>query len=74
MTLKAAPKLISVGKALERYGLGRTKFYELIGSGAIRAVKLGSKTLIDVAQADAYFDSLPRAGGPSRRGHQAIWG
>lgn len=57
----AAPKLISVTRALKRYSIGRTKLYELIGNGHIKAVKLGAKTLIDVALTDAYFDTLPQS-------------
>jgi hypothetical protein len=53
------PKMISVADALARYGIGRTKLYSLIGSGSIRAVKLGVKTLIDVEIADRFFDGLP---------------
>jgi excisionase family DNA binding protein len=57
----AAPKLMSVTRALKRYSIGRTKLYELIGDGHIKAVKLGAKTLIDVALTDAYFDTLPQS-------------
>ena len=53
------PKLISIARALDHYGIGRTKLYELINAQAIRAVKLGGKTLIDVASADAFFEALP---------------
>ena len=60
------PKLMSVPTALDRYGIGRTKLYALIGVGEIRAVKLGSKTLIDVASADAFFDSLPELAGSKK--------
>jgi hypothetical protein len=64
---KERPKLMSVPAALDRYGIGRTKLYALIGIGEIRAVKLGAKTLIDVESADAFFDSLPELQGPNRR-------
>ena len=60
------PKLMSVPAALDRYGIGRTKLYALIGVGEIRAVKLGAKTLIDVESADAFFDSLPELRGQAR--------
>lgn len=53
-----------VKEALHRYGIGRTKLYELLGAGALKASKLGAKTLIDVESADSFFSSLPdfRAG------------
>jgi hypothetical protein len=53
------PAFIRVRTALARYGVGRTKLYALIGAGAVRAVKLGPSTLIDVAAADAFFRGLP---------------
>lgn len=53
------PISISVNEALVRYGIGRTKLYELLGDGSLKAKKLGAKTLIDVASADVFFKSLP---------------
>jgi hypothetical protein len=48
-----------VKEALHRYGIGRTKLYELLGSGVLKASKLGAKTLIDVECADSFFSTLP---------------
>lgn len=48
-----------VKEALRRYGIGRTKLYELLGAGAFKASKLGAKTLIDVETADSFFGALP---------------
>ncbi len=56
---KGEPKTMPVKHALHRYGIGRTKLYELLGSGALKASKLGAKTLIDVEVADAFFGALP---------------
>lgn len=58
-TPRAARKTMPVKEALHRYGIGRTKLYELLGSGALKASKLGAKTLIDVEAADSFFDTLP---------------
>jgi excisionase family DNA binding protein len=57
-----APRTMPVAEALRRYGIGRTKLYALISVGALKAVKLGTRTLIDVSTADAFFDALPRLG------------
>ncbi len=54
------PAFIRVRTALARYGVGRTRLYALIATGAVRAVKLGQSTLIDVAAADAFFRDLPQ--------------
>lgn len=53
------PMCISVNDAMKRYGIGRTKLYELLGDGSLKAWKLGAKTLIDLNGADAFFASLP---------------
>jgi hypothetical protein len=41
--------------------MSRTATYNAIGSGKLRAVKMGSRTLIDADDGDRYLDSLPRA-------------
>jgi hypothetical protein len=42
-------------------GLRRTRTYELLGRGQLRAVKLGNRTLIDVPHGLAYLAQLPEA-------------
>jgi excisionase family DNA binding protein len=54
-------KLVSVdGARAILGGIGRTKLYELIGTGELRAVKLGRRTLFVEAEILAYADALPR--------------
>jgi excisionase family DNA binding protein len=53
------PFTLTIERACERYDIGRTLLYRLLNNGAITAVKLGRRTLINVASADAYFVSLP---------------
>jgi hypothetical protein len=43
-------------------GLGRTKTFELLASGELKAVKAGKRTLVHVASGVAYLDSLPAWG------------
>ena len=59
------PENISVGEAVHRFGIGRTKLYELIGEGEIEAVKLGRRTLIRAGSVRAFIDRLPRLGTPA---------
>lgn len=40
-------------------GIGRTKVYELVAAGQLRAVKIGAKTLILADSIQEYFQSLP---------------
>jgi hypothetical protein len=42
-------------------GMSRSGTYNAIGLRKLRAVKLGSRTLIDVAAGDLYLDTLPVA-------------
>lgn len=39
--------------------IGRTRVYEEIGSGALRAIKIGRRTLIRADDADQWLDSQP---------------
>jgi hypothetical protein len=59
---------LSVAKASETAGIGRSKLYVLLGEGQILAKKLGSKTLIDTASLLGYLVGLPAARiAPSRK-------
>ncbi len=42
-------------------GMGRSATYEALGRGDLQAVKLGTRTLIDVARGLAWLNSLPTA-------------
>jgi hypothetical protein len=42
-------------------GLRRTRTYELLGRGLLRAIKLGNRTLIDVPHGLAFLAQLPEA-------------
>lgn len=39
---------ISISEACSRWGIGRTRLYELLKEGALKAVKCGGRTLIIV--------------------------
>ncbi len=41
-------------------GIGRTKAYEELKSGALRKLKCGRRTLIPIADAMRWRDALPR--------------
>ncbi len=57
MPLKAA---YTVNEFLTAFGVGRTKFYELVNTGAIKARRNGGRTIITAADAQAWLDSLPQ--------------
>ena len=55
-------RMASMKTACKYGGFAKTKCYELIHEGRIRAYKLGSKTLIDLASIDELHASLPQLG------------
>jgi excisionase family DNA binding protein len=58
--IKSRRRLAPVNQALTYIGCGRTLAYKLIGDGEIVAVKMGSRTMIDLDSVDAYHAALPR--------------
>ncbi len=51
----------SIGGATKALNCGRTKLYELMAEGRIKAKKLGTKTLIPHSELVSLLDSLPDA-------------
>ena len=58
---RTLPPVLRVKEACEVAGIGRSTLYKLIGSGRVRAIKLGSRTLVDSATLLACLASLPPA-------------
>jgi hypothetical protein len=56
MTLKPT---YTIKEFLADFGMGKTRFYELVNSGALKARKNGARTVVLAADAQAYIDSLP---------------
>ena len=40
------------------FGIGRTKFYELVNAGEIEIVKLGTRTLVPASAAQTFQEAL----------------
>lgn len=53
------PAVHTTKQFCEAYGIRRTKMYEEINSGRLKAKKLGSKTLILASAAEAWYAALP---------------
>ncbi|MCW3845976.1 helix-turn-helix domain-containing protein [Sphingomonas sp. LB-2] len=49
---------VRIPTAARMIGISRSKFYELLSSGDIEAVKLGRSTLIPVASLKAFIEAL----------------
>lgn len=54
-----AVKALTIRRFTEVYGISRAKTYRLIEEGELRAVKVGTRTLIPTESAEAWFDGLP---------------
>jgi excisionase family DNA binding protein len=51
-----APLCVRVRDAARMIGIGRTKFYELIGNGDVEVIKVGNATLIPTASLSAFVE------------------
>ena len=58
---RARQRAMSLAEFCGSYGPSRTKTYEEIKSGRLRAVKCGKRTLITEDDAEAWLRSLPSA-------------
>lgn len=61
MNERPVPIYITIAEGTRRWGVGRTKFYELLKANGLRTIKVGRRTLVDVRSGDAFFDALPSA-------------
>ena len=50
---------MSVNEFLAWASIGRSKFYEEVGSKRLRIRKVGRKTLVAMADAQAWLEALP---------------
>jgi hypothetical protein len=56
------PRAAKPKAVCNKYGWGKTRFYELLNAGKIEARKDGASTLVDLDSAEAYYQSLPKLG------------
>jgi excisionase family DNA binding protein len=60
---RALQRAMSIAEFCERYGPGRTKTYEELKSGRLRARKIGKRTIITEDDAEDWLLRLPVIGG-----------
>ena len=58
-----ARRAFSIREFCDRYSIGRTRAYEEIAAGRLRAVKVGRRTLIPKDSAEAWLAALPDSKG-----------
>lgn len=56
------PIAVTIPEAVNATGLSRSRIYEALKSKALRAKKAGRRTLITLADLEAYLASLPTYG------------
>jgi excisionase family DNA binding protein len=56
--------LFSVEQTGEILGIGRTKTFELLSSGALGSVTIGTRRLVSRGQIEAFVEQLERPTGP----------
>jgi predicted DNA-binding transcriptional regulator AlpA len=54
-----AKKLLTLPDFCQRYGVGRTRAYDLMRAGAVTAVKVGRSTRITTESAERWLANLP---------------
>jgi len=59
--------LLTIPAAAARLSLGRSKLYELLSSGEIKAVRIGRAVRVPTAEIDAYAARLLTEGEADRR-------
>jgi excisionase family DNA binding protein len=52
-------RLLSIDETCEQAHFGRTTFWRLVGSGELRAVKVGRSVRVRESDLLAWFESLP---------------
>ncbi|KIH98021.1 transcriptional regulator [Streptomonospora alba] len=62
--MTATRLLLTVPEAARALAISRSKLYELIGSGAVRSVKIDGSRRVPVGALDAYLASLMPAEKP----------
>lgn len=55
------PALMSISAFCAWASLGRTKVYEEIGAGRLKTIKVGSRRLVALADANAWLEQLANA-------------
>ena len=63
MSLHETPPWGTTRQFLARYPIARTRAYELLAQGKLRAKRLGRRTIWNFESADELFNGLPDVGG-----------
>lgn len=62
MEMERVPELLTIQDFVACFRVSRTATYRLLASGALKARKVGRRTMIARADAEAWLRALPAAG------------
>ena len=62
MMMNITKEALSIDEAREIAGIGRTKLYELIGAGDLKARRIGRRTLVLRGDLMTFLNGLPSIG------------
>jgi predicted DNA-binding transcriptional regulator AlpA len=62
-----ARRVFTIAEFLQRYGIGRSRFYEEVAAGRLPLRKLGKKSLVAIDDAEKWLASLPIVSSRSRK-------
>ena len=65
MAQQNLPAMMTIAEFRSWSRMGRTKIYELLGSGELAAVKIGRRTFITSDAAEAWFKAQPAYKAPA---------
>jgi excisionase family DNA binding protein len=68
-TLVVEPVSVRIREACRLTGIGRSKFYELVASGEIEVVKIGTMTLVPFKELRGFIDRAHKAAHTPARRH-----
>lgn len=54
-------RLLTLRDFSERYSISRASIYRQVSDGRLRLTKLGTRSLVDVEDAEAWLAALPRS-------------
>jgi hypothetical protein len=66
VNILSRPSVLTVKEFLARYRMSRTKLYQLLATGQLTARKLGTRTLIEIDEAERWASTLPSYRSPKR--------
>ena len=70
--METTPRYAPIPEIEKITGLSRRVIYERLGTGELKAIKVGARTLIDVQAALAWLGSLPPAVIKAPRERQSV--